>query len=33
MPVSGANAGNTTVLPGAVSAQDLQAAINKAQGK
>ncbi|MDR3433338.1 MAG: DsbA family protein [Rouxiella aceris] len=33
MPVSGANASNTTVLPGAVSAEELQAAISKAQGK
>lgn len=33
MPVNGASASNTTVLPGAVSAEDLQAAISKAQGK
>lgn len=33
MPTSGANANNTTILPGAVSAEDLQAAISKAQGK
>ncbi len=33
MPVSGASAANTTVLPGAVSAEELQAAISKAQGK
>lgn len=33
MPVSGASAANTTVLPGAVSAEELQAAITKAQGK
>jgi len=32
MPTSGATAENTTVLPGAVSAEDLQAAIVKAQG-
>lgn len=32
MPVSGATADNTTVLPGAVSAEELQAAISKAQG-
>ncbi len=33
MPVNGADANNTTVLPGAVSAEELQAAITKAQGK
>ena len=33
MPTSGATAANTTVLPGAVSAEELQAAIVKAQGK
>jgi len=33
MPTSGATAENTTVLPGAVSAEELQAAIVKAQGK
>lgn len=32
MPTSGATAENTTVMPGAVSADDLQAAIVKAQG-
>ena len=33
MPTQGATAQNSTVLPGAVSAEALQTAINKAQGK